>query len=1054
MLTQASTILHFYPPELARSYQSILKPQNSPAARHRELLDLGKAMLAHVAQIVLSEYLVHRTNIHADPAIEKDLQELAGKPNLSLGDRMSVAFKCWQAVATESLLKEIPRGNDKGRKAVLTFLRSWQAIRSILADNPAPDVHYKLNFKAMVGKYIKGNKASSFAAFSQALVQLRNIDAHKGELDFSIKSDGVKIRPRLGDTFYGCVNPLLRGALEELLKVLEQPLTDYALHDVTTLKFLADGSRRAELTRHEGLVEAYAEACDDRLEAGTRWLCNARSEPVLQMISGVPKPIVLVGEPDSDQAENGTEQISSGVTRAFQLLPIDGVADEDTLGLPQRRNRPLVRHQAVRQAERDRLRANLKRDRSCWLVADWGLGKEEFLSCCLYGLFQEGASPETYTLRCDDTVDAQSLVDEFDAQFGVSLTRFCSAMPTERDSVLILDQIPATVGREAAAHNSELQRVLQPILDYCPKLHVILVARRWPGPAIDFVELKPLTVPELSDFISSHPDAEAELEKAHIVDFLYQRSGGQPMRVDALIRTLRVTSLTDLLDFDPQVAAETNLDGEPIPKSLVAAVGSLAQSEERYTQRSYRLLKVLTILSHGETLSTIKRFEPSKPFHPQNVTELEDLALLEAIPLMATPASVGVVPIVVGAAKLLRIPTQVRDYVLSTLDEKERTHILWRAADLLFGPKWREGKPRIRNANLLGAGSVVSPAGLGNEHKVCCALLRRALERNDESTIGRIATLGVGYCNKLQGATQYKEAAESAEELLHLLKDTDRAKERANLMNVLGNSLYMSDGREAEAIQVIQRALDTMSHIYSKSDRASMQLDLAKAHRYERQDQQALVAAKAVQELSGRDSASYASAALIILQIEMKGAELRDALTNLERIARRNGHQTAANNVALAIADDVGGKEALRHYGRVLESSKDGYTRLRALVSKAEHLAEENGLHELTKGERAFLRRGYSYLHSQSMISLFTRCHRVVWELLGGEADSALQRLRIFRHSSFVWRIWGKKNEEAEFLNLLDDMPAGGPTVGEEQITGYGNRVDLEYLWRRRTAAG
>ena len=74
---------------------------------------------------------------------------------------------------------------------------------------------------------------------------------------------------------------------------------------------------------------------------------------------------------------------------------------------------------------------------------------------------------------------------------------------------------------------------------------------------------------------------------------------------------------------------------------------------------------------------------------------------------------------------------------------------------------------------------------------------------------------------------------------------------------------------------------------------------------------------------------------------------------------------------------------------------------------------------------------GYSYLYAQRMTSLFLRCHGALWKMLMSERRLG-ELLRIFRHSSFLWRLYGEVDterryyEELERLELGDIIRSGG----------------------------
>ena len=105
------------------------------------------------------------------------------------------------------------------------------------------------------------------------------------------------------------------------------------------------------------------------------------------------------------------------------------------------------------------------------------------------------------------------------------------------------------------------------------------------------------------------------------------------MRLDKFLDDLKVFSPSEILDEDAETPVEQLAASEPVPRALSDAVAALAGATQGFSVRSYKLLKVLTVLRDGETYQSIKRFYDTEPFHPINVTQLIRLALLEAVPI-------------------------------------------------------------------------------------------------------------------------------------------------------------------------------------------------------------------------------------------------------------------------------------------------------------------------------------------------------------------------------------------------------------------------------------
>ena len=83
-------------------------------------------------------------------------------------------------------------------------------------------------------------------------------------------------------------------------------------------------------------------------------------------------------------------------------------------------------------------------------------------------------------------------------------------------------------------------------------------------------------------------------------------------------------------------------------------------------------MKVLSILPFGETVDVLRHYLPTEPFFYENGLQSSDLALLDVVPLHLTPGVGKVAMDDKSAPRLLKVPRQVRDYVLSLTTDEEK----------------------------------------------------------------------------------------------------------------------------------------------------------------------------------------------------------------------------------------------------------------------------------------------------------------------------------------------------------------------------------------------
>jgi tetratricopeptide (TPR) repeat protein len=509
--------------------------------------------------------------------------------------------------------------------------------------------------------------------------------------------------------------------------------------------------------------------------------------------------------------------------------------------------------------------------------------------------------------------------------------------------------------------------------------------------------------------------------------------------------------LAEVLDEGIETHAFGSQTSELVPHALKQAVENLAQSENIYSRRSFKLLRILTVLLDGETFQSIKRFYPAEPFHVENIAELTGLSLLEAVPISQTTSELSLYGqrrslMASGAPKLLRVPRQVRDYVNILISAEERREIIKTATDLFFGLRWRQGKIRLRK-QLVEAYGFTTVLGPGNEHVVVRHLLIESLQNSDRATTRRVIRLGLGYCHRLLAMARFRDAMISCSAMVHLLRSAGFPEFHVEALTLYARSLRMT-GRKEEAIQNYQEALEAGEVFLTDKLKGSIYLGIALAHEELGNDQEAISATDEVFKLSHPDSSDAFQAQAIVANVSLKGTKRRERMLEIQEASRRKEYTTVANNVALELAKDGGDvTESLRWLEIVIRSTKDGYNRTRAIIEKAALLSKNARITELSPSDRMLLGAAYAYSYGQRIGNLLDRCHQVLWRMLIRERLWAAV-LRLFRYSSFVWRLRSVEEEETKYLNELDE-------VDFERLRRESHEpmdIEISYVERRRIA--
>jgi len=123
----------------------------------------------------------------------------------------------------------------------------------------------------------------------------------------------------------------------------------------------------------------------------------------------------------------------------------------------------------------------------------------------------------------------------------------------------------------------------------------------------------------------------------------------------------------------------------------------------------------------------------------------------------------------------------------------------------------------------------------------------------------------------------------------------------------------------------------------------------------------------------------------------------------------------------------------------------DEYNKIRAVIDKGALFMDNDKLDEFSNEFLFFLGHAYTYLYYQRLSRLFNKCHRVVWYYLF-KKNKYPELLNLYKHSSFVWRIYGELELDEKYLKSLSGKQ--GFDIGEIENT-VENSFNINYYKRR-----
>ena len=674
-------------------------------------------------------------------------------------------------------------------------------------------------------------------------------------------------------------------------------------------------------------------------------------------------------------------------------------------------------HKFVREVEQAQFIEEIKTSRIISLIADWGMGKADFINLSCKNSDSSLKLAKFFRVSLNNCESQRDIEDAISEQLCQPFQNFIVAASKSKENVIIIfDDFNPAYDKIEHEYIKGLKNIFSIIKDFSENIFTVLISRssiknlNYPE-----IKLNSLDDAEQKSYIFNHPNGGPKLIEKKYLTNLSKLSGGIPMQLDRLLSDLTAISIDELLEQERSISHIEDVN-EPIPISLQQSVEMLSNTEDEQHLRSFMLLKILSVLRFGESLTGIKRFDNKRPIFPKHIKELKSLGLLETI----SPNSISNISI--DDYKIHQVPPQVREYVVSLLPSQEINDIVRRATELTFGTRWKE---KIYKLSSVAKHHVSNPScsGVGNPHLLAVHLLRLSIENNIENEIEQAFNIGYYYCRQLLKFERYKDLAIASEEIIKIVKETSVDLPLFNLYSLYGRSLRMISEYNL-SLQQLKTAINNFEP-ESKSDLASTNLTLALTYLALNDKINASLAAKKVQELTNQYDSSFLQASDILIDCEENEGEENylKRKQDLEKVARENNANVVANNIILDIVRFRNKqKTKLDYYDSVINQNKDLYNKMRAAVNKGEILINEpDKIAKIRTDYLSLLNTSYSYFFTQRFDSLFNKCHKILWAIFEYKNDQE-SLCNLFKYSSIIWRLRENYSTEKEYAKKLNKI--------------------------------
>lgn len=689
-------------------------------------------------------------------------------------------------------------------------------------------------------------------------------------------------------------------------------------------------------------------------------------------------------------------------------------------------------HSHVRKVEQDAAVRALSK-RGLWIVADWGLSSDEFVSSVLETMSLAGRS--VYRLDLSEIpVNCDDLEQELESKLGFKVQQLSEELASEEAILLLDDIILGERPQGAFPRELGLENLSAAMLDYCPSLLIVLRTRSTPAnDQFERVAIGALDEADLRSYIYRHPAGGETLAVPDVVSELMTITGGVPDQADRALKSLKVVTLSELVASHQE---GTDADAAAGSQTLLRAINELGTTNQPTLQRALQMLRALATFPHGAQFEHIKRFNGVHGFYPDNATELMQRALIVTSTLPGLEQQSPV-----ETRRILAVPRTVRDVVRARMSDDEIVQHNRRAAELYFGSNWRAGSTSWPPERKYSSPKC-SHHEVANGSAILLRLLKTAIQEENDEEIVALMHLAAAFSSALFSGSHYYGAASFCAAFLHTAPRLVADKIIGRVRLCLGKSLRMI-GQRAKAVEILE-SLDPDS--FDRSDRDSMLLTLALAYENDGDKRANDVAQKLLKTTKTLSTKLQARA--IIIQSEPESADRTGKLVTLEREARNKKSFTVANNLAITLAGESDDVDEARQYlssvtGANPSQSDDIYNKTRATVSLAEDFIDEG--ETLSNMDHSRLIAAYQFLFIQRIPDLFDRCHKVLWQSFVQRCEVA-NLFALFRHSSFIWRIRGiVQNEEQYVVSLAK--------VAQTDLNVVADNRDGDYFKARLQAA-
>ncbi|MGN5086572.1 SIR2 family protein [Aeromonas hydrophila] len=659
--------------------------------------------------------------------------------------------------------------------------------------------------------------------------------------------------------------------------------------------------------------------------------------------------------------------------------------------------------QHIRENERYKAISFLNSRKSVFIEASLGYGLYGFIHSII-----KTVKKETKCIKIDlsDVISKSQIDDKVKNDSGHNLASLIYTLGLNQDSVhfVIFDKIRGNADSEAITYLLKLQEIFT-----IHNKNIFLIY----SSAIKIkqfdsihVKLSELSLHETGIFLRKEFGSSRFTHNE--ISQIHDQSEGVVRKLEQIIYFLENSSAQEVLSQND--IFDDLFHSDCIPNTTLKQIDLLLNDPNK--ELTLNMLKILSILKNGETLSNLRRDKMGLNFSPRNTRELIQLELASTI-------------YIDNATTIIRISPIIKDYILSHMSDEERFNI----AKAYLSITIIESKDGIK---LSSANRKIYDNGYNTEEDNANTLLRynidacksklstgnlsKDLKQTQQQRLDKLLYLSRSYIYGLCNSSRFNEAISAISNLTDTIKDVNPQEIYRYYQRIAYAHRMKSNYEEAN------HYLNLCEDLCPDSDKKTLQdIYTERLHLLEKEDPiKAANFAREHKDKFHRNSPAYILSDVMMTITKDKGARIK-ALETLERKARRLNYHTTANNILFILNDEKNDVEKINLLNKVLATDTSAYNVCRATIDKNEVLVRNGKFDKISESDVSRLLNIYDYLFKQKFDYLFNQCHSILWSIAEHiKRDDLI--VFIFYKGTIVWKLNSDLENEEKYNKLMGDV--------------------------------